>query len=234
MSHLPATPIHFTGHLRDWSLGEPPRIEIVSRPTAADNGVARSLSLLLQKILRVTVYAAPTDPTADAESDEALCSFQATLPPIMTNVSRCGKSTLVKLDVSALERKTLIRLTAAEDQLLRFEIQEDGAQAVKPKREKKPETAKGEHRAFWHYVMSKGFAARLDIRDWLWAETATDAAKALHARFSPDDPQRSLSFVSAETLKAVLKEQQLINALLFVEQCERELSRQRAAVEVTQ
>lgn len=146
-------PVAFRGTLHHWTLGEPPRLELVCYPT--DNAVAQSIALLKGREIRLAIFF----------KDERICTLAAALPPISTVVGKFGKSTKVKLDVYPDDMPSFlsaIRL-ADSDGTMRFEFAPGDSLPEKPKREAKAKEPTP-YGAFWQKLDAKGFHNSSDIR----------------------------------------------------------------------
>lgn len=175
--------VQFYGTLDRWTLGEPPRLEIVSRPDG--NSVAQSLALLKQRILSVSIH--------EGAKDDEFCALTATLPLIASSVGKAGKGTRVKLDIDPRELTTLLRLLALGDKALRFVFRDSGAGAIK--REPKPAKQPTPHGRFWRELDRSGFHNRPDVRAWLSSEglNEPDAKDAIRRWFAVESRAKEIS-----------------------------------------
>lgn len=198
--------VAFRGTLHHWTLGEPPRLELVCYPT--DNAVAQSIALLKGREIRLAIFF----------KDERICTLAAALPPISTVVGKFGKSTKVKLDVYPDDMPSFlsaIRL-ADSDGTMRFEFAPGGSLPEKSKREAKTKEPTPYGR-FWQAMDRAGFHNRPDVRAWLsyFGEIKSDdeAKQALRDQFQTS----SRSNISPDELLAALKKFDLAEAMAFVE-----------------
>lgn len=165
--------VSFYGTVDKWTLGEPPRLEIVSR--TRDNAVAQSLALLRQRILSVSVY--------EGAKDDEFCTLTATLPQIQSSVAKSGDGTRVKLDVDPAQLPIILRLLAIADKALRFAFADEGTVPGKVKREPKPPKQPTPYGKFWQEMDKSGFHNRPDVRQWIDYYEADEAeAKELIRR----------------------------------------------------
>lgn len=199
-------PVAFRGTLHHWTLGEPPRLELICVPT--DNPIAQSVALLKGRELSLAIY----------WKDDRVCTLPAALPPISTVVGKCGKATKVKLDVypaDMLSFLSAIRLADA-DGMMRFEFSPGDSLPEKQKRKAEPKepTPYGK---FWEAMDKAGFHNRPDVRQWLSyfgaLTTEEDAKQAMRDQFQT----RSRSIISPDELLVVLKKFEIAGAITFVE-----------------
>ena len=159
-------PISFRGALHHWTLGEPPRLELVCVPS--DNAIAQSIALLKGRELSLAIH----------YKDDKVCTLSAALPPISTVVGKFGKATKVKLDVYPNDMPSFlsaIRL-ADGDGMMRFEFLPGAPQSEKPKREAKPAKEPTPYGKFWQEMDKAGFHNRHDVRTWINAHDLMEAA----------------------------------------------------------
>lgn len=158
-------PVAFRGSLHHWTLGEPPRLELICVPT--DNAIAQTISLLKGRALALTIFF----------KDERICTLPAALPPISTVVGKCGKATKVKLDVYPTDMHAFLGAirSAERDIPMRFEFAPGETLPAKEKREPKPPKEPTPYGAFWRELDKMGFHNRHDVRGWLGAHDLMEA-----------------------------------------------------------
>ncbi len=160
--------IFFLGKIRNWSLGEPPRIEVVSQ--VQHNAVAQSVSNLMGKVLCVTVH--------QGARDQEVCSITATLPPIQSCVTKFGDATKVKLDIDPADKRALQMLLALDEEVLRFVFTPGGEQRGRIGKQPKEKSAPSPFGAFWKELDARGFHNQPDVRRWVgYAGSNEDEAK---------------------------------------------------------
>lgn len=198
-------PISFRGYLHHWTLGEPPRLELVS--LQADNAVALSIALLKGRELSLAIY----------WKEELVCTVAAALPPISTVIGKFSKCTKIKLDVYPRDMASFlgaIRLSE-NDGMMRFEVAPGGTLPEKPKREPKPSKEPTPYGAFWHEMDRLGFHNRPDVRAWLsvlWHDL--EPKQAIRNQFQATS---RASGISPDELLSVLRKFEMADAVSFVE-----------------
>jgi len=199
-------PISFRGYLHHWTLGEPPRLELVS--LQSDNAVALSIALLKGRELSLAIY----------WKEELVCTIAAALPPISTVIGKFSKCTKIKLDVYPQDMASFlgaIRLSE-NDGMMRFQIAPGGTLPEKSKREAKPKEPTSPNGRLWHALDSAGFHNRRDVREWL-AVSVTDSEEEAKQAIRTFFDVESRRDVSDESLLDALREYGITDAMTFVE-----------------
>lgn len=198
-------PVAFRGSLHHWTLGEPPRLELICVPT--DNAIAQTISLLKGRALALTIFF----------KDERICTLPAALPPISTVVGKCGKATKVKLDVYPTDMHAFLgAIRSAESDIpMRFEFAPGETLPAKEKREPKPPKEPTPYGAFWREMDRLGFHNRPDVRAWLsvlWHDL--EPKQAIRNQFQATS---RASGISPDELLSVLRKFEMADAVSFVE-----------------
>ena len=148
--------VFFLGTIRNWSLGEPPRLELVSQ--VQHNAAAQSISNLMGKAFRMTVHL--------GAKDQEVCSLTAWLPTIQTCVTKFKEATKVKIDVDPKDKVPLQLLLAMDGELLRFVFTPGDVQRGRIGK-KANEKERSPFGAFWHELDKCGFHNQKDVRRWV-------------------------------------------------------------------
>lgn len=170
--------------------GDAARIEIWSKPTAIDLAAAMGLLGYRQQNLSVRVY-------VNGDQD-ATCEFRANIAQLQSALRFAQDRAKIKFDVSETEILQASRLIGLRGRLLRLEIAAEGQLPPKVKREPAAKKEKGEFGFFWRTLFShpSKFQESDMLMGVLQVHAPSQVKDALRAEFCPEDPKRSLSFVS--------------------------------------
>lgn len=192
--------------------GDGSRLTLTVRDAPKDRAASVDLMMVKNRVLSIRAWL--------GSGEEQVAEFRAAIAPIMTALVFKPKVVLVKLDVPASDAMGSARLMAYQEQVLRFEIADEGG------RQPKQKLSKGDHGMFWNFMCKRGFLGHPDMMEIL--------SRIRRAHNKPDDYDAvqllydcfgvtSRAAISPDKLREWLRVQQLpqqSSAWTMIEQAE--------------
>lgn len=193
------------------------RLALAVLDTDKDRAAAVEMIGRRNRILHVSAY----QQKPGYDWDQLLVEFRCSIAQLKAAVVISPKKPpMIKFDIPASDGLHALRLVGYDDQVIRFEVSDEGDQPKKEKKPKKEKESKGPYGQFWKHLHLAGFVncpGVTEIVDKAYCGPSETRWDALRAMFGVE----SLAAVSPEEVYEMFPPDQFPEAKVMVEQAKK-------------